>query len=75
MRTKLDTLTKDDLTIALHNSGYYGNLFRRAQFDGWTASGEAIYEVSFLNEDTGQIEIGYIYVGRELATGALLAEF
>jgi hypothetical protein len=73
--TNLETLTKDDLVLALHNSGYYGNLFRSAKFDGMTESGDAIYEITFLNEESDEIESGYIYVRREPESGALLGEF
>jgi hypothetical protein len=73
--TNLTKLAPKDLTEALANSGYCGNLFRSARFDGWTESGDAIYAITFLNEDTDEIEDGFIYVRRCIDSGELLGEF
>jgi hypothetical protein len=75
MTKDLKTLTPKDLTDALANSGYGGCEFRTARFDGFAASGDAIYTVTFLSEDTDEIEDGYIYVSRDPDGRTLLGEF
>ena len=71
-RKTLDNLTTKDLTRALNNSGYFGNLFTAAHFEGFTESGDAIYAITFRNDDD-QLDCGFIYVRNE--NGKLLGEF
>lgn len=71
----LTTQTPAGLAQILHHSGYRGSEFKTAEFQGMTNGGEFCYCVTFMNEESGEVDQGKVFVRYDTATGYITADF
>jgi hypothetical protein len=71
----LTTFTPKTLAQVLEKSGYSMWSFKTVKFLGMTNGGQFCYSVTFVEADTGQDQVGKVFVSYNSATGAVTADY